>query len=101
MNKALDFLKENREVAFATSENNIPKIRVFQIMWQEGKELYFATSPHKEVAKQLNENPNVELLAMRNNISVRVVGRAIFDLEDEMCQRIYDTSRCCHDCIRV
>ena len=33
MKEALDFLKDNKEVAFATvGEGNCPKIRVFQIM---------------------------------------------------------------------
>lgn len=32
MEKALEFLKTNKEVAFATVEGDKPKIRVFQIM---------------------------------------------------------------------
>ena len=39
--KALDFLKSHIEVAFATCEGNRPRIRVFQIMKQEGTTLYF------------------------------------------------------------
>ncbi len=30
--KAFQFLKEHKEVAFATSEGNFPKLRIFQIM---------------------------------------------------------------------
>ena len=45
MEKAFDFLNNHKDVAFATMEQNKPKIRVFQIMKQEGNTLYFATSP--------------------------------------------------------
>jgi len=36
MQKALDFLRYHNEVAFATSDGHLPKIRIFQIMKQEG-----------------------------------------------------------------
>lgn len=89
MEKAFDFLSKHKDVAFATVEQNKPKIRVFQIMKQEGHTLYFATSPHKEVYRQLQENPNIELLAMDGNISVRVTGRAMFDVPDGLAREIY------------
>ena len=89
MEKVFDFLSKYKDVAFATVEQNKPKIRVFQIMKQEGHTLYFATSPHKEVYRQLQENPNIELLAMDGNISVRVTGRAMFDVPDGLAREIY------------
>lgn len=89
MEKVFDFLSKHKDVAFATVEQNKPKIRVFQIMKQEGHTLYFATSPHKEVYRQLQENPNIELLAMDGNISVRVTGRAMFDVSDGLAREIY------------
>jgi len=52
MQTALDFLSRNNEVAFATCADNLPHIRVFQIMKQEGTTLYFATSPSKEVYRE-------------------------------------------------
>lgn len=89
MEKVFDFLSKHKDVAFATVEQNKSKIRVFQIMKQEGHTLYFATSPHKEVYRQLQENPNIELLAMDGNISVRVTGRAMFDVPDGLAREIY------------
>lgn len=90
--KAFDFLSTHKDVAFATVEQDKPKIRVFQIMKQERHTLYFATSPRKEVYRQLQENPNIELLAMDGNLSVRVTGRAVFDVSDEVAREIYDTN---------
>lgn len=89
MEKAFDFLNSHKDVAFATVEQGKPKIRVFQIMKQEGHTLYFATSPRKEVYRQLQENPAIELLAMDGNISVRATGRAVFDVSDETAREIY------------
>lgn len=92
MEKAFDFLSTHKDVAFATVEQDKPQIRVFQIMKQEGHTLYFATSPRKEVYRQLQENPNIELLAMEGNISVRATGRAVFDVSDNVVREIYDTN---------
>lgn len=92
MEKAFDFLSTHKDVAFATVEQDKPQIRVFQIMKQEGHTLYFATSPRKEVYRQLQENPNIELLAMEGNISVRATGRAVFDVSDNVAREIYDTN---------
>lgn len=38
MEKALSFLSRHKDVAFATVEENKPKIRVFQIMKREKKQ---------------------------------------------------------------
>lgn len=92
MQTALDFLSQNKEVAFATSEGNRPKIRLFQIMRQVGTTLFFATSPQKEVYHQLQQNPYVEVLASANRVSVRCPGKVSFDVDDA-CQRwIYDNN---------
>lgn len=76
MKEALDFLKENNEVAFATIGNGRPQMRVFQIMKQSETTLWFATGPHKRVYAELQENPAVEILSRSGNISVRVSGDA-------------------------
>lgn len=89
MEKAFEFLKTNKEVAFATMEDCKPKIRVFQIMKQDGHTLYFVTAPGKEVYRQLQKNPNIEILAMRDNVSVRIAGQAVFNVDDKTAQEIY------------
>lgn len=76
-------------MAFATAEDGKPKIRVFQIMRQEKNILYFVTAPGKEIYRQLQKNPNIEVLAMRGNISVRIAGQAVFDVDDKTAREIY------------
>ena len=91
--KALEFMKANKEVAFATvGEGNRPMIRVFQIMKFDGNDLYFATGPHKRVFSELQENPAVEVLSHKDNISVRVSGTVVFDVPDSTQREIYDTN---------
>lgn len=89
MKKAFEFLKANKEVAFATVEDGKPRIRVFQIMKQDGATLYFVTSPGKEVYRQLQKSPDIEILAMKGNVSVRIAGQAVFDVDDKTAHEIY------------
>lgn len=89
MNQALDFLQQHPDVALATVEDNKPKVRVFRIMKQEGTTLYFATSKNKAVYRQLVANPNMEILAFEDDIHVRCVGHACFDVDDSTAQWIY------------
>ena len=90
MEKALKFLCEHKDVALATSEDNIPKLRIFQIMKQEGNVLYFATSEKKAVWQELRKNPNVELIVYDGNISVRCSGMVNFNVEDDVKRWIYE-----------
>ena len=90
MEKALKFLCEHKDVALATSEDNIPKLRIFQIMKQEGNVLYFATSEKKAVWQELRKNPNVELIAYDGNISVRCSGMVNYNVEDDVKRWIYE-----------
>ena len=92
LQKALDFLRDHNEIAFATCEGNLPKLRIFQIMKQEGTILYFATSTEKAIWKELTQNPNVEVLAYGDNISVRCSGMVNFNVEDDIKRWIYDNN---------
>ncbi|AVM51804.1 putative pyridoxamine 5'-phosphate oxidase family protein [Bacteroides zoogleoformans] len=89
---ALDFLSKHKEVAFATCEDNRPKIRVFQIMRQEATRLYFATSAQKAVYQQLKRNPHIEILAQKEQLSVRCTGKADFNVNNECKQWIYNNN---------
>ena len=69
MQRALDFLKNHAEIAFATSEGNRPHIRIFQIMKMEDTTLFFATSPEKEVYRDDLPLINSRTIAIRKDIS--------------------------------
>lgn len=90
MQRALDFLRNHKEVALATCEGNLPKVRIFQVMKQEGNLLYFATFAEKAVWRELRQNPNVELIVFEGNVSVRCSGMVNFNVEDSIKQWIYE-----------
>lgn len=90
INIALDFLRTHVEVALATSEDNVPSIRIFQIMKIEGTTLYFATSPKKDVWRQLTRNPRIEILATYEQVMVRCKGVASFDVDTETARWIFE-----------
>ena len=117
MERALQFLRNHKDVALATSEENIPKLRIFQVMKQEGSVLYFATSEQKApikreksdaridsseheearpearaVWRELRKNPNVEMIAYEGDISVRCSGMVNFNVEDDTKRWIYDNN---------
>lgn len=90
LQKALEFLRKHNEITFATTDGTSPKLRIFQIMHQEGTTLYFATSSKKAVWQELQANPNVELLAYANKVSIRCSGMVSFDVSDDVKRWIYD-----------
>ncbi len=93
MERALDFLRKHNEVAFATVGGEgtpVPKLRIFQVMKQEGTTLYFATSARKAVWAELQQNPNVELVTYADNVSVRCSGMVNFHVTDDVKRWIYD-----------
>ena len=100
MERALLFLRNHKDVALATSEDcsvegrlqgkSLPKLRIFQVMKQEGNVLFFATSERKAVWQELHRNPNVELIAYEGNVSVRCSGMVNFNVEDETKRWIYE-----------
>ena len=93
MQKILEFLWKNRDVALATIDyDDRPKVRVFQIMTIKDNKLYFATGPHKKVYDELQQNPAVEILAYKGNISVRITGNASFKVDSFTQMGIYQGS---------
>lgn len=86
---AFDFLKENKEVAFATVRNGLPSIRIFQVMKIDGTSLYFATTHTKEVYSQLLDNSAVEILTYKNNVQVRMAGNIVFDVPENIQKEIF------------
>ena len=88
----LEIFQKNKEVAFATSVDGKPHVRIFQIMKIDGNDIYFATSPKKEVYAQLRQNPNVAILDLKGASFARVSGTIDFDIPDEVQREIYDSN---------
>lgn len=67
MQTALNFLKENKDVAFATSFK-------------------------KAVYRQLQQNPDIEILSMKDKISVRCSGQVNFHVDETIKKWIFDNN---------
>ena len=88
----LEIFKKNKEVAFATSVDGKPHLRIFQIMKIDGNDIYFATSPKKEVYAQLRQNPHVAILDLHGASFARISGTIDFDIPDEVQREIFNTN---------
>lgn len=94
MERIVEFLKENSVQFFATiGRDGKPKVRPFQFMLEENGKLYFCTSNQKEVYKELQKNPYVEISTISKNFSwIRISGKIVFDNSLELKNRIIESN---------
>ena len=79
MQEVYDFLKKCNTYYLATIENDQPRVRPFgTIDLFEGK-LYIQTGKIKEVSKQIQKNPKVELCAFDGQKWLRLAGILVRD----------------------
>ena len=79
MKEVYDFLKKCGTYYLATVEGDQPRVRPFgTIDIFEGK-LYIQTGKIKEVSKQIQKNPKVEICAFADGVWVRIAGKLIRD----------------------
>lgn len=83
MEEVFEFLKKAGVFFIATIDGDKPRVRPFgAINIFEGK-LYLQTGKAKNVFKQIEANPNVEISAFLNGRWIRVEGKLIVDDRDE------------------
>ena len=79
MERVEKFLKEAETYYLATVEGEQPRVRPFgTVDIFEGK-LYIQTGKVKEVSKQIQKNPKVEICAFADGVWVRVAGKLVRD----------------------
>lgn len=80
---AFQLLKEIRNVALATVNQNKPSIRIVVIAYIQDDIIYFMTARGKPMYRQLKKNPYISIVGKANNdITVRVEGKVKF-MEDK------------------
>ena len=79
---------------FATiSLDGKPKVRPFQFMFEVDGKLWFCTSNQKEVYKELQKQPWVELCASGEKMSwMRLSGKVVFENNLEMKEKVFEVS---------
>ena len=63
VNRIQEMLEKAKVFQFVTVDGNLPKARPFSFQMMYDGKLVFGTGTHKNVYKQIEENPHVEILA--------------------------------------
>jgi uncharacterized pyridoxamine 5'-phosphate oxidase family protein len=93
MQEVLDFLKENRTVFIATSDQGRARVRPFGFMFEQDGSLWFCTSKKKEVYAQMQADPRVEFsCTSKDMVTLRVMGEAKFSDDMAVKERIFEIS---------
>lgn len=79
MQEVYEFLKKCGTYYLATVEGDQPRVRPFGTVEIFEDKLYIQTGKVKEVSKQIQSNPNVEICAFAEGIWLRVAGKLIRD----------------------
>ena len=90
MQEIYDFLKKFGTYYLATVEGDQPRVRPFGTIDIFEDKLYIQTGKVKEVSKQIQANPKVELCAFGEGTWVRLAGTLVRDERVEAKQHMLD-----------
>ena len=79
MEEVFNFLKECKVFYLATEEGDKPKVRPFGALNIFEDKLYIQTGKCKNVSKQMQINPNVEISGMADGKWIRLEGKVVRD----------------------
>ena len=79
MKETYDFLKECGVYYLATVEDDKPRVRPFGTAEIFEGHLYIQTGKKKDVFKQIEKNPRVEICAFNDGKWIRVCGKLVLD----------------------
>jgi uncharacterized pyridoxamine 5'-phosphate oxidase family protein len=90
-NDMIEFVTQNPVCTFATTDNKQPHNRAFLTNIINNK-IYFTSSTHKKVGKELVQNPHVALCYLNSDASVmlRITAKVEFEKSLEMKQKMID-----------
>ena len=79
MERVVKFLKDAGVYYLATVEGDQPRVRPFGTAHEFEGKLYIQTGKVKDVAKQIEKNPKVEISAFKDGAWIRVAGELVED----------------------
>ncbi|MDL2285461.1 pyridoxamine 5'-phosphate oxidase family protein [Desulfovibrio sp. OttesenSCG-928-F07] len=89
LHEATTILAETPMCFIATVNGTKPQVRAFQYQFEQAGALWFCTAKSKDVFKQLQANPAVEICAVTQNMAwVRIAGTVVFKDEPTVKERI-------------
>ena len=92
----IKFATENPLCYLATMDGDQPRVRTFQLWYADGNGFSFITLSPKEVSKQLQKNPKVEVCFYNNAadpvdiIQMRVTGEIEFLDDEETLEKAFE-----------
>ncbi len=91
MNEVYEFLKNAGTYYLATVEGDQPRVRPFGTINIFEDKLYIQTGKVKEVSKQIQNNPKVEICAFDKGKWIRLSGELVRDDRKEAKQAMLDS----------
>ncbi len=82
MEKLNSFLDEAGIFYLSTVDGDVPRCRPLGLHHLQDGQIYYGIGDFKEVYKQLQANPNTEIVACKGMSWIRVNGKAVFDADD-------------------
>ncbi len=79
MKETYEFLKKCGTFYIATEEGDKPRVRPFGVVNIFEDKLYIQTGKSKDVSKQMQVNPNVEICAFMDGKWLRLAGKVVRD----------------------
>lgn len=83
MREVLEYLKECGVFYVATNEQGQPRVRPFGAVADFEDKLYISTNNQKDVFKQMQANPKIEISGMKNGTWIRVEAIVVRDNRKE------------------
>ncbi len=92
MEEIVSYLKKSIVQYFATiGLDGNPKVRPFKFMFEDDGKLWFCTSNEKEIYKELQKNPHIELCVSGEILSwLRLNGMVVFSNNIQMKEKILE-----------
>ena len=91
MNKIVEFLNDTKIFYLATIDGDKPRVRPFGAVMEKDGKIYFCTNNQKDVYRQMQKNPNIEISATKENGDwLRLSGQAVFDTSKDTKQTMLD-----------
>ncbi len=92
MEEVYQFLKQCGTFYLATEEGNQPRVRPFGALNIFDGKLYIQTGKRKNVSKQMQINPNVEISGMVGRKWIRLEGKVVRDDRREAKEAMLDNN---------
>ena len=86
MSKVNDFLQQAGFFYLATTDGMQPKIRPIGAHFERDGKVFFGIGSHKNVYRQMQANPLVEIVAFDKGKWLRYTGKAVFADEPEIAE---------------